>query len=44
MHLDQLLLDAQDTPMPEIRLIMPGKYSATIDRDRPTASKLRPPR
>ncbi len=32
------------TPMPEIRLAMPGKYSATIARLRPTASKFSPPR
>ena len=31
-------------PMPEIRDCMPGKYSATMARDRPTASKFRPPR
>ena len=31
-------------PMPEIRLSMPGKYSATIARLSPTASKFSPPR
>ena len=32
------------TPMPEMRDTIPGKYSATMARDRPTASKFRPPR
>ena len=31
-------------PIPEIRLNIPGKNSATIARDRPTASKFKPPR
>ncbi len=31
-------------PMPEMRLCMPGKYSATMARDSPTASKFSPPR
>ena len=31
-------------PMPEIRLSIPGKYSATIARLSPTASKFNPPR
>ncbi len=33
-----------ETPIPEMRLSIPGKYSATMARLRPTASKLSPPR
>ena len=42
--MDSALRWIPTTPIPEIRDVMPGKYSAHIARDRPTASKFNPPR